>query len=183
MSSSVALPVEPPAAGHWGFPRSVAGVALLLDFAEEHGVARAAALRGTAIDAATLADPTAVVPAGVELTVLRNLTEALGSRPALGLELGARYHLTAFGVLGYALMSSRTVADAMALAWEFLDLSHIFTLPRVAIDGDEVAAELQAVDLPEDVARVLVERDVAAIHTVLSEIVPGGVAFTSVELS
>ena len=54
-----------------------------------------------------------MVPAAVELTVLRNLATALQGRTGLGLELGARYHVTAFGILGYALMSSRTVGEAM----------------------------------------------------------------------
>lgn len=181
MSSTPALPR--PAADHWAFPRSVSGILLLLDFAAEHGVPRAVLLRGVQVDESVLADPADVVPASVELAVLRNLSSALAGRPSLGLELGGRYHVTAFGILGYALMSSRTVAEAMRLALRFLDLSHIFTVPAVTVEGDDVVVELRAVDLPADLARFLVERDVAAIHTVLSELVPGGVAFTSVELA
>lgn len=181
MSSPPVLPR--PAADHWAFPRSVSGILLLLDFAAEHGTGRAVALRGTEVDEAVLADPTDVVPASVELTVLRNISAALEGRPSLGLELGARYHVTAFGILGYALMSSRTVAEAMQLALRFLDLSHIFTVPTVTVEGDDVVVELRALDLPSDLVRFLVERDVAAIHTVLSELVPGGAGFTAVELA
>lgn len=175
--------LDRPAADHWAFPRGVAGISLLLEFAAEHQVPRAVALRGVRLDEEVLTDPAAVVPASAELAVLRNLSAARGDRPSLGLELGARYHLTTFGILGYALMSSRTVAEAMRLALRFLDLSHIFTVPAVTVEGADVAVELRAVDLPADLARFLVERDVAAIHTVLSELVPGGVALTSVELA
>jgi AraC-like DNA-binding protein len=183
MSSPAHLALDRPAADHWAFPRSVSGVSLLLEFAAEHGVSRSVALRGARVEEPVLADPAGVVPAAAELTVLSNLSSALGERPTLGLELGARYHVTTFGILGYALMSSRTVAEAMRLALRFLDLSHIFTVPAVTVEGADVAVELRAVDLPAGLARFLVERDVAAIHTVLSELVPGGVAFTSVELA
>ncbi len=172
-----------PAAEHWSFPRSVPGVSLLLDFAADHGIARSAVLAGAGVDEGVLADPAAVVPAEVELAVLGNLAAHLGERPALGLELGSRYHVTAFGILGYALMSSRTVGDAMQLALGFLDLSHIFTVPEVTVEGDDVVVELRAVDLPAALARLLVERDLAAIHTVLAELVPGGVAVTAVDLA
>jgi AraC-like DNA-binding protein len=175
--------LDRPAATHWEFPRSVAGISLLLDFAREHDVPRSAVLRGVGLDESLLSDAAYVVPAAVELAVLGNLSAALGSRDALGLELGSRYHVTAFGILGYAFISSRTVAEAMSLALRFLDLSHIFTVPEVDVRADEVAVALRAVDLPEHLARFLVERDVAAIHTVLSELVPGGVPFTSVELA
>ena len=183
MSWNTELELGEPAAGHWGFPRSVAGVALVLQFAEEHGVERADVLRGVQLDEELLADPTSEVEATVELTVLENLAQALGDRPGLGLELGSRYHLTSFGILGYALMSSRTVADAMRLALRFLDLSHIFTVPDVVVEDDQVVVGLRAVDLPESAVRVLVERDVAAIHAVLAELVPGGIPFSSVDLA
>jgi len=175
-------------AGHWSFPRGIAGLAVLLDFAAERGVPRAVALRGLPVDEAALADPATLVPAEVELGVLRNLAAALAARDeggldGAGLALGARYHLTAFGVLGFALMSSRTVAEAMGLALRFLDLSHIFTVPDVSVTGEEVVLALDVVDLPEDLARFLVVRDLAAIHTVLSQLVPGGVPLSSVELA
>lgn len=172
-----------PAAEHWSFPRGAAGIVVLLDFAAEQGVPSAEVVRGLGVDEAALHDPSTLVPAEAELGMLRNLAAALGSRDGVGIELGARYHVTAFGVLGFALMSSRTVAEAMSLALRFLDLSHIFTVPQVDVLGEEVLLALDTVDLPPDLERLLVERDLAAIHTVLGQLVPGGVPFTSVDLA
>jgi hypothetical protein len=90
--------------------------------------------------------------------------------------------VTAFGIVGYALMSSRTVLDAMNLALRFLDLSYIFSAPVPEVGAREVAVVLSADSLPGDLARFLVERDAAAIHTVLTELVPAGVPFSAVEL-
>lgn len=174
--------LDEPAARHWSFPRSVAGLSLLLDFAGEHGVPRTQVLRGVGVPPETVSDPSALVRAADELTALRNLAQALAGRPAWGLELGQRYHVTSFGILGYALLSSRTVLDAMNLALRFLDLSYIFATPSASLEDGQVCIELDAADLPVDLARSLVERDVAAIHTVLTELVPGGVPFSSVDL-
>ncbi len=140
--------LDRPATHHWEFPRSAAGLVLVLEFAEAHGVPTDVLLDGVELDSNLLREPSAVVPAAVELSLLGNLASALADEETPGLDLGRRYHLTAFGVLGYALMSSRTVAEAMDLALRFLDLSHAFTVPEVTVDGQEVAVTLRAVDLP-----------------------------------
>lgn len=183
--SSAARSIPPPATGHWDFPRSVAGLSVLVDFGERHGVQRSRVLAGLDLGGAAgeLPDPSTLVPARSELAALRNLAEALGDREALGLELGACYHVTSFGILGYALMSSRTVLDAIDLTLRFIDLSHIFTSPHARLEPDHVVLTLHAKGLPVDLERFLVERDVAAIHTVLTELLPGGVPFSRVELA
>ena len=175
------IAVETPAAPHWDFPRAVSGVALLVDHAAEHGVTAEQVLRGTGLAPADLHDTDAVVPATAELTALRNLVAVLPD-PAPGLALGRRHHVTSFGVLGFALLSSRSVLDAANLALRFLDLSHIFSTPRPRVVGDELRVALDAVDLPSDLARVLVDRDVTAIHTVLTELVPGVAPFAGVDV-
>jgi AraC-like DNA-binding protein len=174
--------LDEPVTTSWDFPRSVAGISLVHDFAVRHGVDAEHVLRGSGVTPAHLADADAVVPARAELMVLRNLASALPDRPALALELGRTYHVTAFGILGYALMSSRTVLDAMNLALRFLDLSYIFSAPVPEVGAREVAVALDVDSLPADVARFAVERDAAAIRTVLTELVPGGVPFSGVEL-
>lgn len=175
--------LERAARSHWDFPRGMAGLALLVSFAEDRGIPPRTLLAGTGVTLAALADPDAVVPARDELTALRNLVRALPDEPLLGLELGGRYHVTAFGILGYALMSSRTVRDAMVMTLRYLDLSHLFTSPQVEVTATEVVIRLETVDLPEELTRFLVERDLAAIHTVLAELVPGGIPFTEVRLA
>jgi AraC-like DNA-binding protein len=174
--------LEEPGAVHWDFPRSVAGVALVLEFAAEHGVGSATVLSGVDLDPRGLTEAGALVPTQVELAALRNLSQALPDRSALALELGRRYHVTSFGILGYALMSSRTVLDAMNLALRFIDLSHIFSRPVPSLEGDQVVIRLDTLGLPVGQAAFLVERDIAAIHTVLAELVPGGVPFASLDL-
>ena len=168
-----------PSISHWDFPRTVAGVALLVRFGVEQDVPAERALAGSGLTSAQLGDATTVVEAHQELRVIRNLVDALGSTPGLGLAAGSRYHATAFGILGYAFISSRTLAEAMAMALRYLDLSSTFSIPSAALVDGELLITMDSSALPADVERFLVERDLAAILTVLEELLPGEITMTS----
>ncbi|WP_156756838.1 AraC family transcriptional regulator [Actinokineospora pegani] len=158
---------------HWDYPRGVGGVRVMLDFAADRGVPV------TPVDPGLLTRPGAEVPAAVELGVVRELAAAL---PDGGVDLGRRYHVTTFGMLGYAVLSSRTLAAAVDVTLRYLDLSYIFCLPRVTADGDRGRLELDDSALPVDVAGFLVDRDLTAILQVVGELLPGGVGLSGVRL-
>jgi AraC-like DNA-binding protein len=158
---------DDPVTRHWDFPRAVAGVAVLVRFAADHGVEPARLLAGTGVSPGDLAAPDGCVEARQELRVVRNLVSAL---PNAGLALGRRYHATTFGMLGYAFLSSRTMLDAVNTALRYLDLTFAFTSPSASIDADGAHLSLDTTHLPADVTRFLVDRDLAAIHTVLGEL-------------
>ncbi|WP_116113464.1 AraC family transcriptional regulator [Amycolatopsis ruanii] len=164
----------PVAVRDWDFPRGVASVALLVRFGAERGVPRDALLRGTGLPPSRLDDPAAQVDAHQELTVARNLVRELGDPPGLGLEAGVRYRVTTFGVFGFACISSPTLRDAITFALRYLDLSFIFCLPVDDRLDDELRFELRDDGLPHDVRRFLLERDITAIHTVMHDLLPGG---------
>ncbi|HET9420447.1 MAG TPA: AraC family transcriptional regulator ligand-binding domain-containing protein, partial [Nocardioides sp.] len=163
--------LQEPAATDWGFPRAVAGVALLVRYAEAHGVPAARALAGSGLPAERLA-PDHMVTAAQELTVIRNLRRTLGE---VGADVGRTYRPESFGVFGFALLGSRTVLDAMNVALRFIDLSYAFAIPRAELNDDRVVVTVDGSGLPADVRRFLVERDATAIRTVLDGLVPGGV--------
>lgn len=168
----------PAAIRHWDFPRSIAGTGLLVRFGADRGLPAERLLAGTGLAPARLADPDGEVTAHQELRVVRNLATAL---PEAGLAVGREYHATTFGILGFAFISSPTMRDAVAVALRYLDLSFTFTIPRVSLEGGEVRLAMDDRLLPDDIARFLVERDLAAIHTVIGELIPGGVPLTGVD--
>ncbi|WP_309647309.1 helix-turn-helix domain-containing protein [Nocardioides sp.] len=164
-----------PAAEDWGFPRSAAGTALLVEYAGARGVGAARALVGTGLTAgslATLVRSGGEVTAAQELRVVRTLHRLLGE---VGVEVGQRYRAATFGAFGYAMLSSRTVLDAITVALRLIDLSFAFAIPCASLVGDEVHVSVDGGALPSDVRRLLVERDATAIVTVLESLVPGGV--------
>ncbi|MGC7095546.1 AraC family transcriptional regulator [Amycolatopsis lurida] len=162
-----------PAVRDWDFPRSTASVLLMSVFAAEHG--NHEVLEGTSLTPGQVRDPELQIDARQELTVVRNLLTGLapGQDPdAAAIALGSRYHVTTFGIFGFACISSPTLADTMSFALRYLDLSFTFCIPHVAVDGGEIRLVLHDELVPADVARFLVLRDLSAIYTVLGDLLP-----------
>ncbi len=160
-----------PAADDWGFPRSSAGIAVLVRYAAARGLGAGRVLAGTGLGPDDLRSG-GEVTAAQELRVVRTLHRALGE---VGIEVGQRYRAATFGAFGFALLASRTVLEAMSVALRFIDLSFAFAIPRAELVGADVVVELDGSDLPADVRRFLVERDTSAVLVVLEGLVPGGV--------
>lgn len=167
--------VVEPAARDWEFPRAAAGTAHLVGYAAARGVGADVVLAGTGLRAADLAVPGREVTAAQELLVVRTLQRLL---PGSGGHVGATYRASSFGVLGYALLASRTVREAMEVTLRFIDLSYAFALPRAELSGDRVRLVVDGSGLPGDVRAFLVARDTTAIHVVADSLVPGGLGAT-----
>jgi AraC-like DNA-binding protein len=160
-----------PVTRDWAFPRSAAGIAVLLDQGAASGLDATRLLRGTGLGPADVTDADRLVTAEQELRVVRNL---VGARPDLrGADVGQRYHVSSFGIAGYALLSSPTLRAAMEFALRYLDLTFTFVIPHAAVRDGQVEIRVADDDLPPDVRRFLRERDMVAIDTVLGELVDG----------
>jgi AraC-like DNA-binding protein len=142
--------------------RGIASVHLLVSLGVKHGVAAGDCLHGSAIPLDSLEDPFFEVEASQELKVVRNLQQHLANVPGLGLEAGQRYRLTGYGILGYALLSSRSLGSALDFAVRNLDLTFAFNRFQTETVAEGLRIVLDDSDVPEDCRRVLVERDAAA---------------------
>ncbi|MCM6773076.1 AraC family transcriptional regulator [Nocardia sp. CDC159] len=163
--------MQQPAIRNWDFPRGVASAALMVGYAREHGVTTARMLRGTGLTERALADPDAQIDAHTELAVIRNLVRALADeRPALGVEVGRRYRITTFGIFGFACVSSPTLGEAISFAMRYLELSFTFCIPVTRSEPGEFVAWIHDEQVPADVRRFLLERDVLAMHQVMSDL-------------
>lgn len=162
-----------PVTRDWDFPRNVASIVVLVGHAEATGVPARQALTGTGLSVRDLAESDREVTADQELRVIRNLLRYGGPSARSGVVLGRRYRVESFGIAGYALVSSRTLLDAMNFALRFLDLTFTFSIPHARIDGDRVLIEAYDETLPADVRAFLVERDLAAVEAVLRELFLG----------
>jgi AraC-like DNA-binding protein len=86
--------------------------------------------------------------------------------PALGLAAGRRYRLTAYGIWGYALLSSRTLRSSIEFGIRYLDLTFAFARFRCETDAGTLRVVLDDADIPEECRQFLVERDAAATVTI-----------------
>jgi AraC-like DNA-binding protein len=167
----------------WDVRRGIGSVSLLVGLAGEHGVAPRACLRGSGLRPESLADPYAEIEASQELAVVRNLVRLLGHVPAIGLEAGRRYRLTAYGIWGYALLSSRTLRSASEFGVRSLDLTFAFARFRVAKDSDDLCIVLEEAAIPEDCRQFLVERDAAAAVAIQRDLFQRPVPLRSVSFT
>jgi AraC-like DNA-binding protein len=161
--------------------RSAASVLLLVRLGEEHGVPAEQSLAGTGTALEDLRRPGAEVQDDVELAVIARLAAAPDAVD-LALEAGTRYHLTTFGIWGFALASSPDVGSALEVGLRFADLSFTFCRFSVEARGEQVLLCLDDSAVPEAVRDFVVTRDLAAMRTIVTELTGDTVPLRRVEL-
>lgn len=144
---------------------------LLVKLAAQHGVPESTVLAGTGLAAAELRAPETEVRAQQELVAIENLLNATGAPETLGLEAGLRYHLTTYGIWGYAMMSASTFRESIDVGLRYLDLTYTFAPIVAEEDGDTLQLVLEEdPDIPPQVTVFLVQREAAAIHTLQRDV-------------
>ncbi len=148
------------------YSRDVTSMWLMTRLGVDHGLSVQACLAGTGLREQDLSNPAVVASAAQELRLIGNLVGQLGHIPGIGIEAGRRYHLTAFGALGFAMVSSPNARSALELALRYFQLTFAFTRFHVEEQGDETHITLEDTGLPEAIRAFVVERDAAALVTV-----------------
>ncbi|PXB87059.1 AraC family transcriptional regulator ligand-binding domain-containing protein, partial [Pseudomonas aeruginosa] len=87
---------------------------LTLSLLEKEGFAREQLLEGSGITPADLLDLRRLISPWQEQQVFANACR-LSDEPALGLRLGLRTRISAYGLLGYALLSAPTLGEALRI--------------------------------------------------------------------
>jgi AraC-like DNA-binding protein len=155
---------------HWDYRRGTYSAKLMTDLAAEHGVPLGTCLEGTGIDPEWLDEPSAEITGSQELQLVTNIVKALPDVPEIGLESGSRYHVTAYGIWGYAVMSSPTVRDAAELGLRYLNLTYAFSRFVTEERAGRLCAIVDDSGIPEPARRVLVERDLSAVFHMWTEL-------------
>lgn len=159
----------------------------MVEVAAERGLAAPAALLGSGLLPADLRDPDLEVEAGQELAVVRNIVRELRDPPGLGAIIGKRITLGMLGLLGFAMISSRTARDAIEISDRlgYGKLSPLFLRPYVDERSDSVRVVYDDSELPDESRGFLVGRDLALcvqmLPAMFGERLPG--VIVSVSLS
>ncbi|MGB1466714.1 MAG: AraC family transcriptional regulator [Alcanivorax nanhaiticus] len=162
--------------------RTITSVRLQVAYAAEQGIPVAQSLAGSGLDAGMLQQADATIEAEQELVVVRNLCEQLDDPVAHGLAMGQRYHLSSYGVWGFALLSSPTFGDAIRLGLRYLGLTFAFLDIRLEEIGNEAVLVLDDSALEEAVRPYLLSRDSSAIMVVQEELFSLRVPLTTLNL-
>ena len=171
---------------HWDFPRNTASAALMTAFGRENGLTAAELLDGSGLSEPDLTDHDRTIVGRQELAIATNLVNRLGTPTGaadLGIRVGAGYHVGAFGIFGFACLTSSTLGDTVRFAARYYELSYGFCLPTVTVDGPVAALRLELPDLTGPVAEFLVRRDLSAIAQVMAESVGSPIPFTAIDFA
>jgi len=107
-------------------------VAKIVNFASRYGVKADALYDSIKLDPAVLVDPDRRIPFA-QLVALYENAAGLSGDPCFGLHLGESIDLTAFDLLGYVVLNSQTVGEALKRAERY---HSIWT------DGSRLALEI-----------------------------------------
>lgn len=154
----------------WDMPRPPTSLLVLASMGEELGVPLETSLAGTGLRPEQLKDPTVEVTPRQELVLITNVLDALGHPPGLGLELGQRYHLTTYGIWGFALASSPTFRSAIEVGLQYMDLTYSPGTIKARNVGPEMQLVLDSPNVPVKFRRFYVEIDAAAIMQIQREL-------------
>jgi AraC-like DNA-binding protein len=122
-------------------------VSLVLSTFKAEGLSSEALLAGSGISAADLSRADTRITTNQEMQVCAN---AVALKRDIGLELGRRMHVSAYGMLGYALLTSATFGDALRLALRYPAL--LGTLYELNLQDDGQRIWLSASDYRENPA-------------------------------
>lgn len=163
--------------------RASSSVQLLLEFGDSLHLQRSRLLAGTGLTLTRLADVNGVVTPKEEMGVITNLLGQMPEPAGAGLVVGLRHQLTAYGILGYGLMSSATVRDAMILASRFLPLTYTFVKIGFFREGKQSLVVFGVPEgLPPAVQRFVVERAMAATSRVIADMTEETLVLDSFDL-
>lgn len=147
----------------WDIPRPVMTCQHLLQAAASQGISVDTCLVGTGLTAAEIADTATEVQAVQELTIVRNVLARVGDPGQFARDVGAQYNFANTGILGYAVLASPTIGDAVnvscryaALSSTYLRLSRTDTPAGAVVEFDNSA-------VPADVRGFMLERDLVAL--------------------
>ena len=153
---------------------------MIVEVAVAHGVTERECLRGTGLSPADLTDTDQTVEASQELAVARNLVRLLGPVPGLGVQAGLRYTLGSAGILGFAVLSSPTMRDAITITLRYVALTSAFVHLTVEETDERSTVVFDDRDIPADVRTFLVERDLAAMGQIVPVLVGTDFPFAEV---
>lgn len=122
-------------------------VSLILETFKPDGIPSQTLLAGSGIASADLSRADTRITTHQEMRVCAN---AVALRRDIGLELGRRMHVSSYGMLGYALLTSATFGDALRLALRYPAL--LGTLFELSLEEDDQRVWFRASDYREDPA-------------------------------
>lgn len=108
-----------------------------------------------------------------ELQVIGNLVRCLGEPFWHGLDLGLRYNLTVYGVLGLGLMTSAGPLEALKRGAAYWGATPALIRSRLVLAQPGPAIHLDYSHLPDGAREFLLGRNLGSIYAMHQDLLPG----------
>lgn len=155
----------------------------MVEVGDERGVPAQKCLGDTGISPEMLGGG-AVVSGTQELAVAANLVTATAHAPGVGLAVGERLSLRAYGVWGFAMLTCPTVRGAVEFGLRYLPLTYAVAGLSMRVCGDEATLVVEDDhNAPEALRPFLAEREIAVTAGILRAILGESPPSMRVELS
>jgi AraC-like DNA-binding protein len=144
------------------------GLNPVVNYLEEFGVSPSTLLTQAKVPASVLHNPTHHLTTDQELRFLELAIKTLG-QPDLGLTLGSKYHLSAYGILGLAIMTSANLLDGAKVLFKNILMTWTYMHWSISVkDGKAVIAEQPLRDLG-NCEQYMIDRGMIAVYLIFSE--------------
>ncbi len=150
-------------------PATLHTVTLLFELLQTRGHDAAQILQGSGLTVSALAVPNAMVTQAQELRVCANALALTGDMQ-LGLRLGARMHILTYGLLGYTMMVSPTLGDALEVALKYESLVGSWSRITLRIEGRYAVLAANGYEYRPDLRDFAIDLCIASLAVVLRDL-------------
>ena len=138
--------------------RTTTSLRVLCEAAEELGVPKTDCLAGTGLEPDDLYKDDLEVTLGQEVLAIENYANITGKNVGLGSAIAERMHMNAFGIWGFAILTSPTVREAIHTAIDFSRISYLITEMSLLDDPDESGTRYDTTAMSPAVRSFVIER-------------------------
>lgn len=136
---------------------------LLCNEAAKYGISEIECLEGTSVSVEDLNDANAVHSTTDEIRAIENLVRLAPGNVGLGFSVGRATHVHAFGIWGFAILTSPTLRAAIETSINYAKLSFLIAEMSLVVEDKEARLEFDTSGIPASAHRYILER-----HTVIA---------------
>lgn len=144
------------------------GLNPLISLLKEHKLDPAPMLEIAGIPPLAIEDPTYELTPHQELTFTTEVIRGIDV-PELGLIVGSRYHLAAYGLLGLAIMTSENLLAGMTVLYKNILMTWTYMFWNTTVRGDRAYVSLEKLRDLGGSYQYMIDRGLVASHTIFKE--------------
>lgn len=157
---------------YWDFPHLMSGTNLLIETALDYGLDLGTCLSGTRIELQHIGRHDVLIEPQQEFKVIRNILAQTLHPHRLSLDLARRTKIIRHGVLAMTALNAKSFLDAFKIVMKFIHLNTAYCYMDPFIDVSGVYLKLENQTLPTDLKEFYVERDMAILVKLQTELNP-----------